>query len=74
MNPAPGRYIQHYGAALALAGLGDVDEALHGLELAYRDHSFWLALWVSVDPRLDVLRPDPRFKTLLRRLGLTPTA
>jgi tetratricopeptide (TPR) repeat protein len=68
-RPAQGGYIQHYGVALVLAALGDVEEALRWLELAYRDHSFWLAYWANVDPRLDVLRNDARFKTLLRRLG-----
>ena len=69
-QPIQGRYIQHYGVALVLAALGESDEAMHWLELAYRDHSFWLAYWAAVDPRLDVLRDDARFKTLLRRLGL----
>jgi tetratricopeptide (TPR) repeat protein len=71
-QPTPGRYVQHYGVALVLAALGESDQALHWLELAYRDHSFWLATWANVDPRLDVLRHDARFKTLLRRLGLLP--
>jgi hypothetical protein len=53
-----------------LTALGDREEALRSLELAYRDHSFWLTYWAKVDPRLDVLRDDARFKTLLRRLGL----
>ena len=69
-RPAQGGYIQHYGVALVLAALGESDEAVHWLEEAYRDHSFWLAYWANVDPRLDVLRDDARFKTLLRRLGL----
>jgi serine/threonine-protein kinase len=69
-QPIQGRYIQHYGVALVLAALGESDEAIHCLEQAYRDHSFWLACWANVDPRLDVLRDDARFKTLLRRLGL----
>jgi hypothetical protein len=56
-----------------LAALGEPDEAVHWLEQAYRDHSFWLAYWANVDPRLDVLRHDPRFKTLMRRLGLPPS-
>ena len=72
-QPIQGRYIQHYGVALVLAALGESDEAMHSLELAYRDHSFWLAYWAAVDPRLDVVRHDARFKTLLRRLGLTTT-
>jgi TolB-like protein/Flp pilus assembly protein TadD len=66
----PGRYLQHYAVALAQTALGEFDNALHSLDLAYRDHSFWLAVWANVDPRLDVLRNDARFKTLLRRLGL----
>jgi len=69
-QPTPGRYIQHYGVALILAALGDTVEALRSLDLAYRDHSFWLAYWANGDPRLDTLRHDHRFKTLLRRLGL----
>jgi tetratricopeptide (TPR) repeat protein len=72
LDPEPGRYVQHYGVALVFAGLGELDEAMRWLEHAYRDHSFWLAQWAKVDPRLDVLRHDPRFQTLLRRLGLDP--
>ena len=67
---APGRYVQHYGIALVCLALGELDEAFRWLEQAYRDHSFWLAYWGGVDPRLDVLRGDERFKVLLRRLGL----
>jgi tetratricopeptide (TPR) repeat protein len=65
-----GRYVQHYGLALICAALGETEEALGWLEEAYRHHSFWLAFWSSVDPRLDVLRDDARFQDLLRRLGL----
>jgi serine/threonine-protein kinase len=68
-QPTPGRYVQHYAVALVQAALGETDEALHSLDLAYRNHSFWLAYWANVDPRLDVLRDDARFKTLMRRLG-----
>ena len=56
--------------ALALAGLGEFDEAVRWLEQVYSDHSFWLTFWANVDPRLDVLRHDARFETLMRRLGL----
>ena len=61
---------EHYGVALVCLALGELDEAFRWLEQAYRDHSFWLAYWGGVDPRLDVLRGDERLKVLLRRLGL----
>ena len=69
-HAAPGGYVEHYGIALVCLALGELDEAFRWLEQAYRDHSFWLAYWGGVDPRLDVLRGDERFKVLLRRLGL----
>jgi serine/threonine-protein kinase len=64
------RYVEPYGIALGCAGLGDRDGAMEWLEHAYREHSVWLALWGKVDPRLDVLRDDSRFRELVRRLGL----
>ena len=64
------RYVEPYGIALVCAGLGDREDALRWLEQAYQEHSFWLAFWAKVDPRLDVLRDDIRFQDLLRRLGL----
>src|SRR5439155_709306 len=51
VNAPPGRYVQHYGVALVCDALGDTDEAFRWLELAYHDHSFWLAMWVDVGPR-----------------------
>jgi serine/threonine protein kinase/tetratricopeptide (TPR) repeat protein len=65
------RYLEPYGIALVAAALGDRDAALRWLEQGYQEHSFWLAMWSKVDPRLDPLRDDPRFQDLLRRLGLT---
>ena len=56
--------------AAAFFPICDPNQALQWLEQAYRDHSFWLAAWAKVDPRMDVLRGDARFQDLLRRLGL----
>jgi eukaryotic-like serine/threonine-protein kinase len=64
------RYTEPYGIALVHAALGERVEALRWLEHGYQDHSFWVAAWSNVDPRLDVLRDDPQFRDLLRRLGL----
>jgi hypothetical protein len=55
--------------ALIYAALGDKDEAFEWLERAYavRDEDLCL---LKVDPRLDSLRADARFKSLLERVGL----
>ena len=66
------RYVEPYGIALVYAALGDHAEAVRWLEQAYHEHSFWLVGWSKVDPRLDVLRGDPQFRDLQRRLGLEP--
>ena len=58
--------------------LGDKDRAFSWLEEAYRHrdiHSLSLdshLAWINVDPRFDPLRSDPRFKDLLRQMGLPP--
>jgi hypothetical protein len=42
---------------------------LHWFERGYAEHDEYLAL-LRVDPRLDTLRADPRFISLLHRIGL----
>jgi tetratricopeptide (TPR) repeat protein len=56
-----------YEAYVRLA-LGERETALDLLSqaVASRDRA---VLWMGVDPRLDPLRTDPRFQTLLTRLG-----
>jgi len=53
----------------AYLGLGEKDEAFTWLERAYKEHSNIL-LFLKVHPYFDPLRDDPRFKDLLRRVGL----
>jgi hypothetical protein len=38
------------------------------LEKAYEKRDDWIN-WIKVDPNLDVLRSEPRFADLLRRVG-----
>jgi serine/threonine-protein kinase len=65
------RYVSAYNMAVIHAGLGQKDQAFAWLEKAYEEHSSWM--WViKVEPRLDNLRPDPRFAALVRRVGLAP--
>ena len=58
-----------YEVAIVHAGLGQTDEALRLLEDAYAERGLWMS-WLGVDPDLDQLRSDPRFKALLRKVGL----
>lgn len=55
--------------ATIYAGLGENDKALEFLERAYSEKSLDIALLKS-GLVLDSLRPDPRFQSLLRRVGL----
>jgi DNA-binding winged helix-turn-helix (wHTH) protein/TolB-like protein/Tfp pilus assembly protein PilF len=58
-----------FGAAQALAQLGETDKALSRLEQACANRSYGI-LYLKVHPNLDPLRSTPRFKDLLRRLAL----
>lgn len=50
-------------------GLGEKDQALDWLEKAYEERASWL-VFLKVDPLFDSLREDPRFITLLKKVGL----
>jgi tetratricopeptide (TPR) repeat protein len=53
----------------AYLGLGDNEHAFVWLERAYREKSMIIQL-LKVHPYFDPIREDPRFKDLLRRVGL----
>ena len=62
-------YVPPVSIALIHAGLGDKNQAFDWLQRAYEDRSSGL-LYLKVDPAFDILRSDPRFTDLLRRVGL----
>jgi tetratricopeptide (TPR) repeat protein len=63
------QYAPAYDRAVIYAGLDDRDRAFEWLERAYDERSSWMS-YLRVEPRLDVLRSDARFATLLRKVGL----
>jgi serine/threonine protein kinase/Tfp pilus assembly protein PilF len=64
-------YVPAYNFAEVYIGLGEKEQALASLEKAYADRSSYLT-FLKVDPQFDSLRSDPRYKDLLRRVGLPP--
>jgi hypothetical protein len=67
------RYVTPYLVAQIYASLGETDEALRWLEVAYRQRTAWMVL-LKVDPRFDGVRCDPRFQDLLRRINFPEAA
>jgi tetratricopeptide (TPR) repeat protein len=61
-------YVSAYLIAKVFTGLGEKSEALTWLEKAYQDRSVFVA-WLKVEPEMDALRSEPRFKAILRRLA-----
>ena len=64
------RFVSPYDIAVVNAGLEDADRVFAALEKAYtmRDANL---VFLPVDPRLDRVRADPRFRALLDRCGFT---
>ena len=62
-------YVPAGAFVMAYLGLDEKDEAFVWLEQAYKEQSNILQ-WLKVHPYFDPLRDDPRFKDLLRRVGL----
>jgi eukaryotic-like serine/threonine-protein kinase len=63
-------YISPYSRAIIYAGLGQKDQVFTWLERAYEERSYFLAVYLTTDSRLDGLHTDPRFADLKRRVGL----
>jgi hypothetical protein len=61
-------YVPAFYRALVRVGLDQNDEALADLEAARRERSGWMA-FLKVEPELGVLKNEPRFQALLRKVG-----
>jgi serine/threonine protein kinase/Flp pilus assembly protein TadD len=63
-------YVSPYSLAIVYAGLGEKDQVFAWLDRAYQERSYFLAVYLPTDSRLDDLHADPRFVDLKRRVGL----
>lgn len=62
-------YVSAYDIALVHLGLHELDEALLCLRRALQERSLWLG-YLNIEPQLDPLRGDARFKELIGEVGL----
>ncbi|HST29794.1 MAG TPA: tetratricopeptide repeat protein [Chthoniobacterales bacterium] len=62
-------YIDPGLIAYVYIGLNDTDQAIAWLERGYEERSGLMA-WLQIEPHFDPLRADPRFISLVQRMGL----
>ena len=63
-----GEYVSPFSLAVVYHGLGQIDEMLRHLELAYEEHGPGLTFLQR--PLWDDVRAEPRFQAVVRRIGL----
>jgi hypothetical protein len=61
--------VDPYERALTYSGMGRPDDAMRWLEQGFAAHSPQM-IWLRSEPMFDGLRSDPRFASLVRRVGL----
>ena len=62
------KYVSPYSMLVIRLALGPKKRVFELLEQLYEECNDWL-IWLKVSPELKVLRDDPKFKDLLRRVG-----
>jgi serine/threonine protein kinase len=62
-------YVPAYDIAVVYEGLGDDAQAFEWLTKAYDERSGFL-VYIKCDRRFDRIRSDPRFESLIQRVGL----
>ena len=63
------RHVSAYHVAVIHIALGDTKSGLDWLERAYDEQSPWIG-YLRIDPRVDPVRSNPRFSSLLRKTRL----
>ena len=70
MEQSKKQYVAPFYIALVYAGLGENENAIDWLAKAYEDRSNGL-VFIKVDPELDTLRSNPRFKEIQNKMHLS---
>lgn len=63
------KYVSSFAIAAVHAGFGDKALTLDWLEKAYEERGTWM-IFLNVHPYFDFLRGEPRFQSLISKLGL----
>ena len=61
--------VSPYYLAILSVGLGDFDQAMHYFERAYEERD-GILIYLPVDPVAESIWADPRFVTLVHKMGL----
>jgi eukaryotic-like serine/threonine-protein kinase len=69
VQSAGSRYVSPECFGLIHLAVGEPDRAFEWFEKAFEERACYMA-FVSMDPRLDPIRSDPRLQSLIRRVGL----
>ena len=64
-------YVSPVDFAVLYAQLGDRERTISLLEEGFKEHSPRL-LWIQTEPAYDFLHSDPRYRSLIQRIGLPP--
>jgi len=65
------RYVSPIVFAISCAQLRRKEETLHYLEQAYEEHAPDM-VWVQGFPDFDFVHPDPRYRAIIKKMGLPP--
>jgi tetratricopeptide (TPR) repeat protein len=63
------KHVSPYNMAAFYTALGEKNQAFEYLERAYNERDV-VVVYLKVDPMFDSIRSDPRFKELLKKIGL----
>jgi len=62
-------YVSSTAIAMLYIALEEDDKGFQWLELAYENYDSWLRL-LKIDPIFDRIRSDPRFISLVKKIGI----